>query len=165
MKPHNLCLVLPANNTLVCCDDILRGTTHYHVSWYFTCRWSSNLPGVAIKMFTPLHNFSASVLRLAPPITIPSVWWWYLSSSLATPYVCSDSSLVGEIPTTPVPICQDTSVLQQYYKVTSKYNVYNNCYTTDHFVGEISTCTSALQLVWEKLMFFHFQSLLLPSSP
>ena len=68
-----------------------------------TCRWSSSLPGVAMSRFTPRCSFSASAFLLAPPITIPKVWWWNVISSLATPYVCRDSSRVGEMITTPVP--------------------------------------------------------------
>ena len=86
-----------------------------------TCRWSSNLPGVAINILTPLQSFSASVLRLAPPITIPNVWWWYLSSSLATPYVCSESSLIGEITITPVPAYTEHAVWDRQFSVQTGF--------------------------------------------
>ena len=72
-----------------------------------TCRWSSNLPGVAISKLTPFCRRSASPFLLAPPITIPNVWLWYLSKSRATPYVWRESSLVGEIMMTPVPVCKN----------------------------------------------------------
>ena len=58
-----------------------------HVSFGLTCRWSSKRPGVAITKLTPFCRRSASPFLLAPPITIPNVWLWYFSKSLATPYV------------------------------------------------------------------------------
>lgn len=68
-----------------------------------TWRWSSNRPGVATSRLTPFCSFSVSFFRFAPPIMMPWVKWWWESSSHATPYVCKESSRVGDIMTTPVP--------------------------------------------------------------
>ena len=56
-------------------------------------------------LISPLSSLSASALRLAPPMTSPCVCGYCAFSmiSLRTPYICRDSSLVGEITIAPVP--------------------------------------------------------------
>ena len=74
-----------------------------------TWRWSRSLPGVAINRLTPFSKRSVSPLLLAPPITRPKVWLWYFRRSRATPYVCSESSRVGEMIITPVPVIRKST--------------------------------------------------------
>jgi hypothetical protein len=47
-------------------------------------RWSKSLPGVATNKLTPFTSWSASLLRLLPPITYPRVCEWYFINFLAT---------------------------------------------------------------------------------
>lgn len=56
-----------------------------------------------MRRLTPLASFSASALRLAPPMTMAKVWLWCSHSSLATPKIWRASSRVGETTIAPVP--------------------------------------------------------------
>lgn len=59
-----------------------------------------------MSRLTPLVNLSASALRLAPPMTMPNVCWWYFKRSFATPKICKANSRVGDTIITPVPADQ-----------------------------------------------------------